>query len=61
MLSVKEEIIKLVKDLPEETTLEEIMYKIYVRAQIEEGLNELDKGKGISHEEAMERISKWLN
>lgn len=37
------------------------MQQLYVRAKIEAGLKELDEGKGISHDEAMERINKWLN
>ena len=60
-MSAKEEIIKIIKEMPENATIEEIMYRIYARAQIEAGLKELDEGKGIPHKEAMERISKWLN
>lgn len=60
-LSTKEEVIKLIQDLPEDVTMEDIMYKLYVRAEIEDGLKELNQGKGIPHEEVMEKISKWLN
>ncbi len=60
-MSIKEEIIKIIKDMPETVTIEDIMQKLYVRAKIEAGLNELNEGKGIPHEEAMERMSKWLN
>jgi predicted transcriptional regulator len=60
-MSVKGEVIKLIQELPENVTLEDILYKLYVRAKIEEGLKEIEDGKGIPHEEAMERISKWLN
>lgn len=41
--------------------MDDILYKLYVRASIEEGIEELDEGKGIPHEIVMERISKWLN
>ncbi|MCI3920587.1 hypothetical protein MO973_10115 [Paenibacillus sp. TRM 82003] len=60
-LSVKAEVIKLIQELPENATLEDILYKIHVKAKIEEGLKEIEEGKGIPHEEAMERISNWLN
>jgi predicted transcriptional regulator len=60
-MSIKEEIIKIIKDMPETITIEDVMQKLYVRAKIEAGLKELDEGKGIPHEEAMERMSKWLN
>ncbi|OEF97221.1 hypothetical protein [Desulfuribacillus alkaliarsenatis] len=60
-MSAKEEILKIIKEMPENSTVEDIMYRIYARAQIEAGLKELDEGKGIPHKEAMERVSKWLN
>lgn len=60
-MSVKEEVIKIIQELPENVTIEDIMNKLYVRAKIEAGLKELDEGKGIPHEEAMEKISEWLN
>lgn len=60
-MSVKEEVIKIIQELPENVTIEDIMNKLYVRAKIEAGLKELDEGKGIPHEEAVEKISEWLN
>ncbi|MBD8497250.1 hypothetical protein [Paenibacillus arenosi] len=60
-MSIKGEVIKLIQDLPEDVTMEDILYKLHVRARIEEGLCELNEGKGIPHNEAMEQISKWLS
>ncbi|WP_068783343.1 hypothetical protein [Paenibacillus phocaensis] len=60
-MSIKGKVIKLIQELPEDATMEDILYKLYVRAKIEEGLNELNEGQGIPHNEAMEKISKWLN
>lgn len=60
-MSVKGEVIKLIEELPDTATMEEILHKIYVRARIEEGIKELDEGKGVVHEQAMEQINKWLN
>jgi len=60
-MSVKGEVIKLIQELPDNATFDDILYKLYVRAKIDEGIKELNEGKGIAHEEAMEKISKWLN
>jgi hypothetical protein len=60
-MSIKGEVIKLIEELPDNVTIEDILYKLYVRARIEEGIKELDQGEGLSHDQAMERISKWLN
>ena len=58
-MSTKEEVIKIIKELPDNATIEDIMHQLYVRAKIEAGLKELNEGKGIPHEEAMEKVSKW--
>lgn len=60
-MSVKSDVIKMIQELPDNATIEEILYKLYVRASIEEGIAELDEGKGMPHEEAMGMISEWLN
>ena len=60
-MSVKTEVLKLIEGLPDNVTIEDILYKLYVRARIEGGIKELDEGKGISHEQAMEKIAEWLH
>lgn len=60
-MSTKEEVIKLIKDLPENVTLEDIMRELYVRTKIEKGIQELNAGKVISHDEVKEKLGKWLN
>jgi hypothetical protein len=41
----------LVNELPEDTNWEELMYKIYVRQSIEEGLQDSEEGNTTPHEE----------
>ncbi len=60
-MSTKEEVIKLIKDLPDTATLEDIMRELYVRAKIDKGIQELDTGKAVSHEKVKEKLGKWLN
>jgi hypothetical protein len=43
-LKVKEEARRLVEELPEETTWDELMYRIYVRQSIESGLEDSRQG-----------------
>jgi predicted transcriptional regulator len=61
MPSVKEEVIKMIKELPDEVSVDDIMAELYFRLQVDVGLEELDEGKGIPHEEVEKRMSKWLN
>lgn len=59
-MSAKEEIIKMIKNLPENVTTDNIMEKLYERIKIESAIQQLDEGKGIAHEEVKEKFKKWL-
>ncbi len=59
-MSAKEAVIEIVQQMPDDLTFEEILYRLYVREQITEGVRQLDAGEGIPHEEAMQRLSRWL-
>ena len=62
--NLKKEVIALIKKLPEEATLDDIMYHLYVKKKILIGLQEVDQSKSIPHEEIMDnakkRLEKWL-
>lgn len=57
----KEAVIEMIRRLPDDARLEDIMYALYVREKIDIGLRQLDAGQGIPHAEVVERLSKWLN
>ena len=54
-----EEVRKLLDKLPEDASLEDIQYHIYVRQKIERGLKDVDEGKVLSQEEIEKRSAKW--
>ena len=56
----KKKIINSLRDLPEKTTVEEAMERLYLLAKIEKGIKQADEGECISHEEAKEKMEKWL-
>jgi len=60
MAFVKEEIIRMIQDMPKDISVEDIMAELYFRYQVDEGLKQLDEGKGIPHEEIEKRMGKWL-
>ena len=61
MLGIKQQVIKMIENLPDEISLDDIMAELYFRLQVDAGLKELDEGKGISQEEIEKRMSKWLH
>ena len=60
MADVKAQAIQIIKALPKDATLDDIMAELYFKLQVDLGLKELNQGKGISHKEVEKRISKWL-
>jgi len=60
MLSTKETVISLVKNLPDNSTLEDIMEHLYVKQKILKGQNQLETGQFYTHEEAKEIMKEWL-
>jgi predicted transcriptional regulator len=59
MSTVKEEVIRLIKALPDDCTLEDIQYQLYLRNQVESGLADVEAGRTVPHQEAKRRIAEW--
>jgi predicted transcriptional regulator len=58
----KEKLETLIKDLPDSVDIEEVMYRILLLQKIEEGEAAIKEGKTLSHDEALNRLSKkWRN
>lgn len=60
MSTAKEEVRKLLDQIPEDASFEDIQYHIYVCQKIRRGLKDLDEGRVVTQEEVERRMSKWL-
>ena len=60
MSKIKEEVIKMINDLPDEVGYDEIMAEIYFKQKVDKSLTQVKEGKTISHQEAKKRMSKWI-
>ena len=56
----KEAALKLVENLEDEVSYEEIIHKLYVLKRIEESLADVEAGHTKTHEEAREELDRWL-
>jgi predicted transcriptional regulator len=54
--SAKDEAKRLIDELPENATLNDIMYELYVKQKIEAGLQAVKEGRTIPHEEVKRRL-----
>ena len=59
MSQTKQEVEQVLRKLPEDCTLEDVQYELYVIQKVRRGLQAADES-GISHEEAKKRLGRWL-
>ena len=60
-MSTKETVIEMIKRLPDDVSVPDIMAELYFRQKVDEGLRQLDAGQGVAHEEAKKQLASWLN
>lgn len=56
---LKEAAIETIKRLPDECSLEDIMYEIDFAAQVLEGLKDAKDGRVITTDELLKRVEQW--
>ena len=56
MSTVKEEAKRLIEDLPEQATWDDVMYEFYIRKKVETGLKAAEAGDVVSHEEVKRQL-----
>jgi predicted transcriptional regulator len=60
MRQAKDEIREILDQLPDDVTLDDIQYHIYVRQKIDRGLVDVAQGRLLTEEELDRRMSRWL-
>ena len=58
--SPKQATLQLVERLEDDVTFEDIIYELYVLEKIQRGMKDAEEGRVVSHEEAKQRLSRWL-
>jgi predicted transcriptional regulator len=56
MQTIKQTAHELIDHLPDQATWDDVMYSLYVRQKIEEGLKDVEAGRVVTHEEAKRRL-----
>ena len=59
-VTAKQEVAQLLTQLPDDVTLEDIQYHLYVLEKIQRGRADIEAGRSYTHEQARERLAKWL-
>ena len=56
----KNDILEILRDMPEEIDAEELIYRVYLRQKLEASETAVEAGKVLSHEEVVRRSEEWL-
>jgi len=56
MQTIQQIVHDIADHLPEQATWDDVMYTVYVRQKIEEGLKDIEDGRTVSHEDAMQEL-----
>ena len=59
-MTEKEIVLETIRALPDDCSLEEIAERIEFMAAVQKGLDQLDAGEGIPHEEVKKQLASWL-
>ena len=59
-MTQKELVLEAIQDLPAEASLREIVERIEFLAAVQKGLDQLDRGESIPHEQVKRELATWL-
>jgi predicted transcriptional regulator len=59
-MTEKEIVLETIRALPDNCSLDEIAERIEFMAAVQKGLNQLDNGEGIPHDEVKKQLASWL-
>ncbi|MFZ3063844.1 MAG: hypothetical protein WA277_00980 [Nitrospirota bacterium] len=60
MTIAKQEVLELIKELPDEVDVDEVIYRLYLRQKLESAEKDVREGRLVSHDEVVKETSKWF-
>ncbi len=60
-MTTKEQMLKAISELPDDTTVEDAMARLYLLYKVERGMTQADGGQKVSQEEARKRMAQRLS
>ena len=59
-MTAKQKVMKAVRSLPDDASIEDAMQRLLFLAKIDRGLQQADAGQTIPHAQVKEQMAKWL-
>lgn len=60
MQTAKQEVSRLLTQLPDDCSLEDVQYHLYVLQKVKRGLKDAEEGRIYTQEEVEKLMAKWL-
>ena len=60
MATAKQDVRRVLENLPDDASLEDIQYHLYVLQRIERGRRDVEAGRVIPQDEVERRMARWL-
>ena len=61
MSTAKSEVASMLENLPDDSSLEDIQYHLYVLEKVKRGVERAESEGTLSHTEARQRLGKWID
>jgi len=58
--AVRDEVTSLLDRLPDDSTIEDVQYHLYVIDKVRKGLESVESEGGLTQDQVEEKLSKWL-
>ena len=59
-MAVKQQLKNMLKELPEDCSIEDVQYRLYVIEKVRRGLQAADRGDIVTQEQMRKRVKRWL-
>ena len=60
-IDIKKQAHDVINKLPDNCSWEDVQYHLYAVEKIQQGLESIENGCTVSHEDVKNRLSKWLD
>jgi predicted transcriptional regulator len=58
-VAIKETVIQLIEKMPDDCTVEDILSELYLKQKVDKGLQDIEEGRVVRHEDVKQRMFKW--
>jgi len=59
-MSQKELVLEAIQELPDDVSIDQIADRVGFIAAVQKGIDDIDHGDTVSHEEIKKQLAKWL-